>query len=132
MDYSAQSLVHGIRLLIIAGVIAYVALVVLIAVFQSRMVYQPIRELQMNPGSIGLAYEDVTFETDDEITLTGWFIPEKTAEKTVLFCHGNGGNISHRLDSNPRLSRFRSLEPVSIHGCRSECCRFSNTIPFPA
>lgn len=99
MDYSTQSLLHGFRLLIIAGVIAYVGLVVLIDVFQSRMVYQPVRELQMNPGSIGLVYEDVTFETDDEILLTGWFIPEKTAEKTVLFCHGNGGNISHRLDS---------------------------------
>ena len=99
MDYSAQSLVHGIRLFIIAGVIAYVALAALIAVFQSRMVYQPVRELHMNPGSIGLAYEDVTFETDDEISLTGWFIPEKNAEKTVLFCHGNGGNISHRIDS---------------------------------
>lgn len=99
MEYSAQSLVHGIRLLIVAGIIAYVGFAALLVVFQSRMIYLPISEIQMTPDSIGLAFEDVTFETDDEIQVTGWFIPAESAEKTVLFCHGNGGNISHRIDT---------------------------------
>jgi fermentation-respiration switch protein FrsA (DUF1100 family) len=31
--------------------------------------------------------------------LNAWFIPVEGARKTLLFFHGNGGNISHRLDS---------------------------------
>ena len=47
----------------------------------------------------GLAYEDIYFKTADDIELNGWFIPAEGARKTLLFFHGNGGNISHRLDS---------------------------------
>ena len=50
-------------------------------------------------------YEDVTVETPDGLSLHGWFIPGQSAE-TVLFFHGNAGNISHRLDS---IRQFRSL-----------------------
>ncbi|MDH3639287.1 MAG: alpha/beta hydrolase, partial [Gammaproteobacteria bacterium] len=33
------------------------------------------------------------------VRLHGWFSPATGAHHTVLFLHGNGGNISHRLDS---------------------------------
>jgi alpha-beta hydrolase superfamily lysophospholipase len=52
-----------------------------------------------NPGSIGLDFEDVYFETSDGVKLSGWFIPSESSVGVILFCHGNAGNISHRLDS---------------------------------
>jgi fermentation-respiration switch protein FrsA (DUF1100 family) len=39
------------------------------------------------------------FTTRDGVSLHGWFIPSPDTESVVLFCHGNAGNISHRLDS---------------------------------
>ncbi len=47
----------------------------------------------------GLPYEDIYFKTEDDVLLNGWFIPVEDAKNTLLFFHGNGGNISHRLES---------------------------------
>lgn len=63
------------------------------------MVYFPRREITATPDERGLPYEDVRFETSDGIKLSGWFIPAREPRGVILFCHGNGGNISHRLDT---------------------------------
>ena len=79
--------------------IAYMVMALALFFLQSHFVYFPTQNIEYTPGDIGLDYEDVTFETEDSIQLDGWFIPAANAEFTILFCHGNGGNISHRLDS---------------------------------
>jgi fermentation-respiration switch protein FrsA (DUF1100 family) len=38
------------------------------------------------------------FSSQDGVLLNGWFIPVKGARRNVLYCHGNAGNISDRLD----------------------------------
>ena len=43
-------------------------------------------------------YEEIYFVTSDGKRLNGWFIPNKEATFTIIFCHGNAGNISHRID----------------------------------
>ena len=83
----------------LAGLVIYLVLAILMVVLQSRMVYYPSREIGMTPDKIGLAFEDVSIDTDDGIRLSGWFIPHESGENVILFCHGNAGNISHRLDS---------------------------------
>jgi fermentation-respiration switch protein FrsA (DUF1100 family) len=82
---------------IIAGVC--VLFTGLLYIFQSHFVYYPGRNIAAAPDSIGLHFEKVSFETTDGVRLYGWFIPYKNARAVVLFCHGNGGNMSHRLDS---------------------------------
>ncbi len=66
---------------------------------ERRNLYFPTREIEGTPNDIGLKYEDVYFDTEDGVRLNGWFIPANNAKGTILFCHGNGGNISHRFDS---------------------------------
>jgi len=88
----------AIRIIIIVVGICAVS-IALVYIFQSRFVYFPIRTLSTDPSSIGLRFEDVYFETEDGVTLHGWFIPHDGARGVILFCHGNAGNISHRLDS---------------------------------
>ena len=73
---------------------------------QGRMIFYPTRKLQASPADIGLDYESVTLSTSDNVTLHGWFIPAPEARGTLLFFHGNAGNISHRLDS---LKIFHNL-----------------------
>ncbi|MCD4780318.1 MAG: alpha/beta hydrolase [Candidatus Omnitrophica bacterium] len=65
---------------------------------EQKMIFHPDKTLDRSPEDIGLFYEDIFFYTKDKIQLNGWFIPAEQAEKTVLFFHGNAGNISHRLE----------------------------------
>jgi hypothetical protein len=90
-----------LSLLLIFGA-AYLALVLLVYLFQARLLYLPNiggRGLAATPAAAGLAFDDVRFAAADGISLHGWFVPAANAERVVLFCHGNAGNISHRLDS---------------------------------
>jgi len=67
--------------------------------FQPRFVYHPLPDVTYNPKDIGIEYEDVYFQAQDGIELNGWFVPGDSNMPTVLFCHGNAGNITHRLDT---------------------------------
>jgi len=89
---------------IIAAV--YIGLSVMLFLMQSRMLYQPSRSYDYNPADYGLEYEEVALSTPDGVTLAAWFVPAEGTSRTVLFCHGNAGNISHRLDT---LKMFNEL-----------------------
>ena len=87
----------------------YVILLVLLYTFQSRLIHLPNlpgRALTATPEAIGLAYRDVTIPTDDGLELHGWFVPAREPRGTLLFFHGNAGNISHRLDSLDLFNRL--------------------------
>jgi len=88
----------------------YVVLAIYVYFRQSSLIYYPNipgRNLVATPESIGLTYQDVELITEDNIKLHGWFIPSNPARRTVLFIHGNAGNISHRLES---VNIFHRLE----------------------
>lgn len=69
----------------------------------NQFIYFPEREVITTPKEIGLSYEDVHIQASDGTKLHGWLIGDPTFKRTVLFFHGNAGNISHRLD---RLRSF--------------------------
>ena len=66
---------------------------------ENFFVFYPERHLAMVPSQFGLDYEEVHFESSDRAGLHGWFFPLKGDPPTILFCHGNAGNISHRLEN---------------------------------
>lgn len=75
------------------------AMAVLVALLGHRLVFYPSKhpEGHWEPEGLGTRFQDVTFDTEDNLTLHGWWTPAET-EKTLLWCHGNSGNITHRLD----------------------------------
>ncbi len=79
--------------------IAYSALGWTLYFMQPSFLYKPLRGVPYTPDELGLDFESVAFKTSDRLRLTGWYVPADNADFTVLFCHGNGGNIMHRLDS---------------------------------
>jgi fermentation-respiration switch protein FrsA (DUF1100 family) len=99
---------------------AYALLAGFLFFAQSHLVYFPQtgRDFIATPEQLGLPYESVTLQTEDGVTLHGWFVPAQAAmgttgtkgatgtTGTVLFFHGNAGNISHRIDY---LSMFHRL-----------------------
>ena len=85
--------------ILIGGIMGLILLNGLMYFQQSSMIFIPYRELVANPRDWGLAYEDVRLDTQDGEQLHGWYIPAPGARKTLLFFHGNAGNISHREQS---------------------------------
>ena len=79
--------------------IAYLVLGCTLYFMQPTFLYSPVREIPYTPDELGLDFENVIFRNSDGLKLTGWYIPAHGSELTVLFCHGNGGNMMHCLDS---------------------------------
>ena len=72
------------------------------------MVYFPERELSTTPANVGLAFEDVSLTAADGTKLHGWHVPGESST-TLLWLHGNAGNISHRVDNIAMLVRHTGL-----------------------
>jgi len=89
-------------LLVYLGIIlavAYVGFGLALLFMQPRLLYRPLRDVSSTPADLDLDFDEVAFASTDGVALHGWFVPAQKAAFTVLFCHGNGGNITHRSDS---------------------------------
>lgn len=89
------------------GVMAVLMLLyaVLLVGFEKKIIFHPAKfpEGYWNPVSLGLKAQDISFQTVDGVNLHGWFVPTPGARATLLWFHGNAGNLSHRLDNIQRL-----------------------------
>lgn len=91
---------------IIAAVAIYGLGLLLAFILQERLLYFPLKTIGATPAAMGLAFEDVWLETEDGVRLAGWFVPADNSQRVLLFFHGNGGNISHRLKSLAQFNRL--------------------------
>ncbi|MBI4844727.1 MAG: alpha/beta hydrolase [Nitrospirae bacterium] len=66
--------------------------------FEKSNLYFPFKKLDGTPADIGLNFEDVNITASDGISINAWFIPSALPRAAIIFSHGNGGNISHRLE----------------------------------
>ena len=70
--------------------------------FEHHQVYHPDRILIATGAELGRPFEDLSLDTSDGIELHGWFYPANQdsarGKWAALVCHGNAGNISHRLE----------------------------------
>ena len=46
-----------------------------------------------------LPLEEVWFQAQDGTRLFGWYVPTTGLPGVLLWCHGNAGNIIHRLEN---------------------------------
>lgn len=93
---------------ILAVAAIYAVLAAFLYFYQPRLIYFPDmgREMGSTPDRAGLKYENVFIPTADGERLTAWFVPAQGVRGTVLFLHGNAGNISHRIDWLRMLNRL--------------------------
>ncbi len=66
--------------------------------FERKSIFYPADRIDFTPDIIGLKYEDLYFMTSDGVKLNGWWIPARDPRATLLFCHGNAGNIGDRIE----------------------------------
>ena len=88
---------------LIGVLLTYLLIVLMLRWFEHSQVYHPNRVLTATGAALGQPFEDVRFKASDGVELNGWFFPAATnsprARLAMLYCHGNAGNISHRLDT---------------------------------
>jgi hypothetical protein len=79
-------------------------LALLLWLVQPKLLFRPFPEMVAEPSQWGMEYEDVWLTTADGVRLHGWFIHaqppfaehRRQSPHTLLFLHGNAGNVSHR------------------------------------
>jgi len=98
-------IVQSFLWILLSIAVGYLLLVVMMYFLQSQMIYYPQKSITYIPEDVGLSFEDVTFITEDDVNLHGWFIPNDS-NTTVLYFHGNAGNISGRLQTIQLLHNF--------------------------
>jgi pimeloyl-ACP methyl ester carboxylesterase len=88
-----------LNVLMLGGVL-YAGLVLLVYVFQARLLYFPDvgRSVLATPLAVGLDYEDAWLDAGQNVRVHGWFVPRREAKGTILLLHGNAGSIALRLD----------------------------------
>ncbi len=69
----------------------------------NRFIYYPDPLWLWTPADLGLSAEDVWLTPEPEVKLHAWFFPHPRPLATLLFCHGNAGNVSHRLENVAHL-----------------------------
>lgn len=72
----------------------------------SAFLYFPDKEIRATPEQLGLPSQWVFFEAQDGVRLSAWYVPKEEARGVILFFHGNGGNVSHYLQSVALFNRL--------------------------
>jgi uncharacterized protein len=75
--------------------------------FEERFIYFPSRALVATPADLGIPFEEARFGPEGR--LHGWFIPG-SRDVTVLWFHGNAGNISHRVQLLAQMHRALGVQ----------------------
>jgi fermentation-respiration switch protein FrsA (DUF1100 family) len=84
---------------------------------EKRLIFHPDKSNDhTTPDAYGIQYDDVTFRTEDGLNLNGWFVPGKKSLPdadlhTLLWFHGNSGNINRRLDN---IKMLHDRVPVNV------------------
>jgi len=85
--------------LIIYLVATLILIMPLRTALEHHFLYFPELRHEATPAAVGLHYEEVDFQATDDTQLNGWLIPGQHGAPVMLFCMGNAGNISHRLET---------------------------------
>ncbi len=74
------------KYLLIFTVLAYITLPFVI----NRRIYYPSKQL----FDVDINYEDIFIPVEEGVKINAWYSPPTARDITVIFCHGNGGNLS--------------------------------------
>ena len=93
-----------------AGILVLLLLyTVLLVACENKIIFHPSKHPEgiWDPSPFNVQVEDIFFKSEDGTKLHGWYIPSSNARATLLWFHGNAGNLTHRLDNIQRLKDLR-------------------------
>ncbi len=71
-----------------------------------KFIFFPDKLVSLYPQEWDLKFEEVFVESTDGLKLHGWFFPGGPPNRTLIFYHGNAGNIGDRL---PKIKLLHGL-----------------------
>ena len=87
-------------------IVIYIGITVIVYFYQRKLLYHPFSPQITGEGLIH-NFETINFKTSDNFVLKGWFHLKNSNKKTILFLHGNAGNLDNRID---KLNSLGSME----------------------
>ncbi len=82
--------------ILIIIVIALALLKIFVLLVQNKLVFIPAKTLHSRPSEE--TYQNLYIDTKDGETLNAWYFPADPNLPTVLFAHGNAGNLGNRAE----------------------------------
>jgi fermentation-respiration switch protein FrsA (DUF1100 family) len=67
------------------------------AAIVAKFIFFPVKAHDYLPSQLETPYEEVFFKNEEGLALHGWFFVGKK-DRTLLYLHGNAGNIGDRVD----------------------------------
>jgi len=67
--------------------------------FEKSNLYFPSKRLECSPKDIGLDFRCVDVPGKHGEKINCWIVASEPSRAILIFCHGNAGNVSHRLDT---------------------------------
>jgi len=90
--------------------VTYLAICVLLICFESKLIY-PAPAARSTPTAEDFGFEAVHFQSADGTGLHGWYYAHPDARFGLLYCHGNGEDITHNADL---VRRYRNKLSASV------------------
>ena len=90
--------------------IAYSPICLLMIFLETKVVY-PAPRPQLKPTAEDFGFENVHFQATDGTALHGWYHPHPEPQRGLLYCHGNGEDITRNADL---VSRYRNELSASV------------------
>jgi fermentation-respiration switch protein FrsA (DUF1100 family) len=78
--------------------IVYLLLLLLMMIFEKSLIYFPSKFPEGIWTPRGVTVEDAWCTAADGTKIHGWYAPHDSPRAVVLFCHGNAGNVTDRID----------------------------------
>ena len=87
------------------SLISYLFILLYMYIFQRTFMYHP-NVKNTDPTSIQFNYEEVFIQSNKDIQLRSWFSHSPNNKKTILFFHGNAGELHARVY---KLNKFSEM-----------------------
>lgn len=71
--------------------------------FENSLIFFPSKYPNGYWEPTDIDFEDAHFTSADGTKLHGWYFPHDDPNYAILFCHGNAGNITNRVDAAAQL-----------------------------
>ena len=76
-----------------------------------HFIFFPDRAITTTPAQAGIPFENLYLTTKDHLKINAWFVPHPQAQMALVWFHGNGGNLSDRVD---QITAFHAALPVHL------------------
>ncbi|MGH7600622.1 MAG: alpha/beta hydrolase [bacterium] len=96
------------RILMILGILVFLFFFAVVPLFFSHVIThassRPMdRDIKMSTVPDGLAAQEISFKSSDDVPLSGWYFPREGAPAAIVYCHGL---FRSRLEMLDRAEKF--------------------------